>query len=115
MKTPPAPPLPPGKRDLTHQLRDAILASGLSQYDLARKAGVNPGQISRFLRGESGLQLDSAARLALALGLSLVEVGRAVRRGRPPRNPVQADPVVDRSLEREDRTGDDVTTPEPAT
>ena len=80
--TAPLPSTPP-KRDLAQQLRDAIRSSGLSQHKLAQLSGVASGSISRFLAGDRDLQLSGAGRIADVLKLRLVEVGRAVRRGRP--------------------------------
>jgi len=76
----------PGKHGLRYQLREIVEARGLTAYALARRAGVDPGVVSRFLTGERDIRLETADRLAAALGLRLVEVGtkgRAGRRGRP--------------------------------
>ncbi len=52
------------------QLRDAIRASGLSLTRLGAAAGVDPGQLSRFMRGERGLTLDSAGLICRTLGIT---------------------------------------------
>lgn len=77
-------PAPPPQRDLAQQLRDAIRSSGRSQHELAKASGVNAGVISRFLGGTDVL-MGTAGRIAAVLGVRLVEVGRQVRRGRPPK------------------------------
>lgn len=56
---------------LTEELKDAIDRSGLSHYRLAQETGVTPGAISRFVAGERDLRLETAAKLADALGLEL--------------------------------------------
>lgn len=86
-------PAPPPQRDLAQQLRDAIRSSGISQHELAKKSGVNAGVISRFLSGTDVL-MGTAGRIAAVLGVRLVEVGRQVRRGRPPKagRPILPDP-----------------------
>lgn len=59
--------------ELLDKLRERIIASGLSQNALARAAGVNPSQVNRVLSGErQTLTLESAAKLAAALGWELV-------------------------------------------
>jgi hypothetical protein len=70
-------------RSVSHRLRKAILAEGSTAYALGRRARVDPGMIQRFVNGERGLALDSVDRVALALGLRLVEAARG--RGRPAR------------------------------
>jgi transcriptional regulator with XRE-family HTH domain len=62
------------------ELRQAILASGLSQRDLERAAGVAGGVLSRFMRGERGLTFDTADLFARAVGKRLRVV--RVRKGR---------------------------------
>ena len=52
---------------LSEQLRAAIVDSGLSLQQLARETGVDAGSLSRFVRAERTLTLDSADRLASRL------------------------------------------------
>jgi len=56
---------------ITHQLRDAVRASGLKQQDLAELTGIPQPSISKFLGGRvpSGETID---KIAAALGKSLV-------------------------------------------
>ncbi len=56
---------------LSDQLRAAIRGSGLSLYGLAKLCGVDHGQLSRFLRGERSITLETADRIAEELGLRL--------------------------------------------
>ncbi len=77
---------PPGKHGLRYQLREIVEARGLTAYALGKRAGVDPGVVSRFLTGERDIRLETADRLAAVLGLRLVEVGtkgKAGRRVRP--------------------------------
>jgi len=64
--------------DIEIQLRDAILGSGMSRYEIAKQAGVTNSQLSLFLSGQRSLTLTSAAKIARVLGLEL----RPVRKGR---------------------------------
>lgn len=50
-------------------LRVAIQSDGRSLNALARESGVDSGQLSRFLRAERSLTVDSADMLIAALGL----------------------------------------------
>jgi plasmid maintenance system antidote protein VapI len=61
--------------DLAEQLRRAIHESGLSPYRVATDAGVDRAVLSRFLRGERGLNLDTASRICELLELRLVKGG----------------------------------------
>ncbi|MCE3019059.1 MAG: helix-turn-helix domain-containing protein [Pirellula sp.] len=51
-------------------LREAIQAYGTA-YALSKESGVSEPVISRFVRGERTITLDTAAKLCKALGLSL--------------------------------------------
>ena len=64
--------------DIEAQLRDAILRSGMSRYEIARQAGVTESQLSLFFNGQRSLTLTSAAKVARVLGLEL----RPVRKGK---------------------------------
>jgi DNA-binding phage protein len=60
-------------------VRQAIEASGLSLAELARQAGINHGQLSRFMRGERSLTLATLDPLAKILRLRMVR-GKAPRK-----------------------------------
>jgi plasmid maintenance system antidote protein VapI len=65
-------------KDIEVQLRDAILGSEMSRYEIAKRAGVAHSQMSLFINGQRSLTLTSAAKIARVLGLEL----RPVRKGR---------------------------------
>jgi hypothetical protein len=69
------------RRSVSHALREAILADGRTSYRLGQEAEVDEGMIRRFLDGERAPSMATIDRLALALGLRLVETGKG--RGRP--------------------------------
>lgn len=52
-------------------LRKAMIDSGLSAYELAKRSGVNVAAVLRFKSGERSLKLESVDRLAEVLGLEL--------------------------------------------
>ena len=65
-------------KDIEMQLREAIQGSGMSCYEIAKRAGVTNSQLSLFINGRRSLTLTSAAKIARVLGLEL----RPVRKGR---------------------------------
>jgi len=70
---------------ISEQLRAAILAAPVSRYRIAQETGVTEAALSRFVRGERGLDLSSVDKLAPYLGLALVTVnrqGKALNRGK---------------------------------
>lgn len=69
------------RHSISYQLREIIESRDMTPYAVGTASGVDPGILSRFLRGERGMQIDTLDRVAGALGLRLVEVAK---RGRPP-------------------------------
>lgn len=61
----------PGSQ-LERRLRDAVKAHG-NNSELASQAGITADMLSRFTREERTLRLDTASKLAAALGLVLSE------------------------------------------
>lgn len=53
------------------ELRKAIRSDGRSLNQLARDAGCDPAQLSRFLRGQRGLTTDAVEKLCNLLKLEL--------------------------------------------
>jgi len=62
----------PRHKSISEQLRQAIMTAPESRYRIARGSGVSEGQLSRFVRGESGLTLDTVDVLAEYLELEVV-------------------------------------------
>ena len=64
--------MPPKKsQSLVDQLRQAIAESGETEYAIAKGAGVSQSVVNRFVHGERGISLDTAARLCAHLELKL--------------------------------------------
>lgn len=61
---------------LIREIRSAIADDGRTTYALAKDSGVDEASIRRFVSRERSLSLESADRLACALGLALVRKGR---------------------------------------
>ena len=51
-----------------------IRANGISQIDLAEKLGVSPQQVSKILKGQENLTLETIDKLEKALNISLIEM-----------------------------------------
>jgi transcriptional regulator with XRE-family HTH domain len=62
---------PPDPDAISESLKKAIVGSGLTSYEVAKRASTSPQIITRFLRGERGLSLVVIDRICLALGLEL--------------------------------------------
>jgi transcriptional regulator with XRE-family HTH domain len=61
-----------GAGSIAARLRQAVLVSGMSRYELSRQADVSQSVLSRFVRGAGGLSVDNLERVAAALGLQIV-------------------------------------------
>jgi transcriptional regulator with XRE-family HTH domain len=51
---------------------DALKAQGLTQKDLAERLNVTPQQISKIVKGEENLTLETITNLELALGIHII-------------------------------------------
>lgn len=65
--------------ELLNTMRKAIEASGQSRYRISQETGIAESVLSRFMRGETGLTVETGERLADYLGLEIVV--RPKRRG----------------------------------
>ena len=52
-------------------LRRAIRDSGLTHYRIGKDAGVSPTILDRFMAGTRGLNLETASKIGMAIGLEL--------------------------------------------
>ena len=59
------------RKGIESQLRQAILDSGLSRYQISKLSGVDKSQLSYFVHGKRSLTLTSAEKIAEVLGLEL--------------------------------------------
>ena len=67
--------------DLSEALREAIRRDGRSLSAIAMVAGIDRGQLSRFMRGERGLNLDTTQLVCEALGVECRFVKRRKAQG----------------------------------
>lgn len=58
-------------KSIVDQLQRAIRASGETEYAIAKGSGVSQSIINRFVSGERGISLETAAKLAAYLKLDL--------------------------------------------
>jgi transcriptional regulator with XRE-family HTH domain len=56
---------------LSDQLRWAIQTAEISQYELARRIGLDKSVLSRFMHDKSGLSVPNIDRIGKELGLEL--------------------------------------------
>lgn len=61
----------PERTTLPDGLRQALAISGKSSYQLMAETGVNHGVILRFMKGERDIRLETAEKLAAAVGLTV--------------------------------------------
>ena len=61
-----------GNKKLSDEIRDAVDASGMSRYAIAKALGVAESTMSRFMNGKGGLSMEYIDRLAALLGLHIV-------------------------------------------
>ena len=66
---------PPRSATLTGQLRWYLKNCGMSNLQIEHKTGIHNGVLSRFLREERGMSLDTLDTLARFLKVRLVQDG----------------------------------------
>ena len=64
------------RKKLTATIRAAIKGSGLSRYEIAKRAGIEESTLSRFMNAKASLSLDTIELLAPVLGLRIVANGK---------------------------------------
>lgn len=62
------------KVKLSDQLRREIEKADISQYELARRVGLDKSVLSRFMHGKSGLSVQNIDLIAEELGLELRKI-----------------------------------------
>ena len=67
---------------LLNEVRKAMKSSELTNYRIAKDTGITQSQLSRFARGERGLNVESIEWLADYLGLEIVVRRKKRRKGR---------------------------------
>jgi plasmid maintenance system antidote protein VapI len=66
---------------LTKAITAAVRASDQSPYAIAKGAGVARSQLSRMMRGQSGMTADTIERLAAYLGYRITIEPKGKRKG----------------------------------
>ena len=56
--------------DIKLRLRNAIKDSGLSQKEIAKRVGIHPSTVSKYVRMEKYPSIDTFAELCRAIGAS---------------------------------------------
>jgi transcriptional regulator with XRE-family HTH domain len=81
-------------KTFSDQIRDAIAASGVTRYALARQAGIPESALGRFVSGKQALSTSTLDKLAVALGLQVVVGVPGVRKSRNRGRPKKEEPKV---------------------
>jgi transcriptional regulator with XRE-family HTH domain len=68
---------------VSEQLRQAIANAPMNRHQIAEKTGIADSVLSRFVRGERGLTLESVDKLAAYFGLELLPSHKPASRKRP--------------------------------
>ncbi len=84
--------------DWTGILREAMNASGLSYYELARRSGVDVASVQRFSKGEMDFTLKTAAKIGPIVGVSFIHKGAKMDKAE--KRMQNAAQKVDRRFER---------------
>jgi plasmid maintenance system antidote protein VapI len=61
----------PKARSIVDQLQQAIKRSGETQYAIAHATGISQSVLNRFINGERGISLETAAKLCQYFDLDL--------------------------------------------
>ena len=64
------------------ELCDAIEASGLTHYKIAKGSGVAQSQLSRLVHGQANMSADNIERVAEFLGLEITLRPKRSRKGK---------------------------------
>ena len=62
----------PAKKNIVDQLRRVMRDSGETEYGIAKGSGISQSVVNRFMSGERGISLETAAKLCEYLKLVLV-------------------------------------------
>jgi transcriptional regulator with XRE-family HTH domain len=60
-------------KTLSQQIREAILGSGLTRYEIAKATGVSQSTLSKFVLGQRGISIEAMDSVGLFLGLGIAQ------------------------------------------
>ena len=60
------------KKTFSDELRRAVEQSGMTRYEIYKRTGIDQSVLSKFVRGQRGLSMDTVDVLCECLGLRLV-------------------------------------------
>lgn len=58
-------------KTISDQVRQAIDASGLTRYEIAKRAGIDQSALSKFYHGQRGITTETLDKIAKVLGLRI--------------------------------------------
>lgn len=69
-------------KQLTDQLREAIDASGLTRYQIAKETGIDESALAKFYNGHRGLSMQALNALGDCLQLTINMRRKPIKKGR---------------------------------
>lgn len=72
---------------LTEQLRNAIVACGVSRYRIAKETGVSESALAQFVNGHRGLSMSALNSIGQFLRLKVVANGKPTIRSQTAKPP----------------------------
>ena len=69
-------------KQLTDQLREAIDASGLTRYQIAKETGIDESALAKFYNGHRGLSMQALNALGECLELTINMRRKPIKKGR---------------------------------
>ena len=63
-------------KTLSQQIRQAIVRSGVTRYEIAKATGVSQSTLSKFVLGQRGISIEAMDSVGLFLGLSIAELSK---------------------------------------
>lgn len=70
---------------INEQIKQALEGCGLSRYRISKLTGIHIAMLSRFLRGETSMTVETMDRLAPVLGLKVTVDPKVSRKFQTPR------------------------------
>ncbi len=59
-------------KTISEQLREAILSSGVSRYEISKQTGVSQAALSKFILGHRGISTKAMDAVGIFLGLTII-------------------------------------------
>jgi len=64
--------------EITYKIDDALKARGITQQDLAKMTGINHTNISRWVNGKTGININKVHLLAIMVALRITDIAELI-------------------------------------